>query len=87
MQKTQETQVQSPVRNAPLEMEMATHSSILAWRIPSIEESGGPQSWDLKEPDMIEHNLKQKNALLSSLETESSNVLTEVEFKKLLHGA
>ena len=87
MQKTQETQIQSPVRNAPLEMEMATHSSILAWRIPSIEESGGPQSWDLKEPDMIEHNLKQKNALLSSLETESSNVLTEVEFKKLLHGA
>ena len=66
---------------------MATHSSILAWRIPSIEESGGPQSWDLKEPDMIEHNLKQKNALLSSLETESSNVLTEVQFKKLLHGA
>ena len=87
MQKTQETQIQSPVRNAPLEMEMATHSSILAWRIPSIEESGGPQSWDLKEPDMIEHNLKQKNALLSSLETESSNVLTEVQFKKLLHGA
>ena len=87
MQKTQETQVGSPVRNVPLEMEMATHSSILAWKIPSIEESGGPQSWYLKESDMIEHNLKQKNALLSSQETESSNVLTEVEFKKLLHGA
>ena len=30
----QETQVQSPGREEPLEEEMATHSSILAWRIP-----------------------------------------------------
>ena len=28
----------------PLEMGMATHSSILAWRIPWTEEPGGPQS-------------------------------------------
>ena len=28
----------------PLEKKMATHSSILAWRIPWMEESGGPQS-------------------------------------------
>ena len=28
----------------PLEKEMATHSSVLAWRIPWIEEPGGPQS-------------------------------------------
>ena len=28
----------------PLEKEMATHSSILAWKIPCIEESGGLQS-------------------------------------------
>ena len=28
----------------PLEKEMATHSSILAWRIPGIEEPGGVQS-------------------------------------------
>ena len=28
----------------PLEEGMATHSSILAWRIPWIEEPGGPQS-------------------------------------------
>ena len=27
----------------PLEEEMATHSSILAWEIPWIEEPGGPQ--------------------------------------------
>ena len=35
-----ETQVQSLGREDPLEKEMATHSSILAWRIPWREESG-----------------------------------------------
>ena len=40
----QETQVQSLGREAPLEEGMATHSSILAWRIPWTEESGGLQS-------------------------------------------
>ena len=38
---TQETQVQSLGWEDPLEKGMATHSSILAWRIPWIEESGG----------------------------------------------
>ena len=42
----QETWVQSlvgkvPVREDPLEKEMAPHSSILAWRIPWMEEPGG----------------------------------------------
>ena len=32
----------------PLEKEMATHSSILAWRIPWMEEPGGPQSTGLQ---------------------------------------
>ena len=36
----QETQVQSLGREVPLEKEMATHSSILAWRIPWTEEPG-----------------------------------------------
>ena len=44
----QETQVLSPGWEDPLEKEMATHSSILAWRIPSIEEPGGLQSMGLK---------------------------------------
>ena len=39
----QETWVQFPGREN-LEKEMATHSSILAWRIPWTEEPGGPQS-------------------------------------------
>ena len=46
----QETWVRSLVREDPLEKEMATHSSILAWKTPWIEEPGrlqsmGSQSW------------------------------------------
>ena len=41
---TQGTQVQSLGREGLLEEEMATHSSILAWRIPWLEEPGGLQS-------------------------------------------
>ena len=37
----QETQVQSLGGEHPLEKGMATHSSILAWRIPWTEEPGG----------------------------------------------
>ena len=40
----QELQVQSLGREDPLEKEMATHSSILAWRIPWTEKPGGLQS-------------------------------------------
>ena len=39
----QETWVQSLGRENPLEKEMATHSSILAWKIPWTEEPGGLQ--------------------------------------------
>ena len=39
----QETQLQSPGREDPLEKGMTTHSSILAWRIPWTEEPGGLQ--------------------------------------------
>ena len=40
----QETWVRSLGQEDPLEKEMATHSSILAWRNPWIEEPGGLQS-------------------------------------------
>jgi len=40
----QETRVQSLGWKDPLEEEMTTHSSILAWRIPWTEEPGGLQS-------------------------------------------
>ena len=39
-----ETQVQSLGREDPLEKEMATHSTVLAWKIPWTEEPGGLQS-------------------------------------------
>ena len=44
VQELQEKRVQSLGREGPLEEEMATHSSILAWRIPWTEESGRLQS-------------------------------------------
>ena len=44
----QEIRVQSLGQKDPLEKEMATHSSILAWRIPWPEEPGGLQSLGLQ---------------------------------------
>ena len=49
----------------PLEEGMATHSSILAQRIPCTEEPGGPQSMGHKELDMTEVTEHQnKNCFL-----------------------
>ena len=42
--RVRETWVQSLGREDPLEKEMATHVSILAWKIPWTEEPGGLQS-------------------------------------------
>ena len=53
MQETQKVWVQALCWEDPLEKEMATHSSILAWRIPWTEESGG----DHKELDMTKNTL------------------------------
>ena len=46
IQETQETWVQSLGQEDPLEQEMATHSRILAWKIPWTEEPGGLQSME-----------------------------------------
>ena len=43
--------VQSLGQEDPLEKEMSTHSSILAWEIPWTEEPGGPQSMGSPESD------------------------------------
>ena len=45
----QDTQVGSLLQEDPLEKEMATHSSILAWRIPRTEEPEGLQSMGLQK--------------------------------------
>ena len=52
----QETQVLSMGQEDPLEMEMATHSSILAWEIRWTKEPGGLQSMGLQELDIKELN-------------------------------
>ena len=49
-----ETWVRSLGREDPLEKEMATHSSILAWRIPWTEELCGLQYTGRKESDTTE---------------------------------
>ena len=51
---TQETWVQSLGQEDTLEKGMTTHSSILAWRIPWTEESGGLQSMRLQREDRME---------------------------------
>ena len=45
----------------PLEKEMATHSSILAWRIPWAEEPDGLQSMDLHR---VGHNLGKQQQIV-----------------------
>ena len=54
----QETQVRSLGQEDPLEKEMATHSSILAWKIPWTKEPGELQSTGLQESDTTEHTFK-----------------------------
>ena len=49
-----ETWVQSLGQEDPLEKEMATHSSILVWKIPWTEELGGLESTGRKESDTTE---------------------------------
>ena len=60
MQDTEETQIQSLVWEKPLEQEMATHSSILAWKILWTEEPGGLQSMGLQR---VRHNSAHGTAL------------------------
>ena len=57
MQEMQETQVPSLGWEDPLEEDMATHSSILAWRIPWTEEPHGLCPHGQKELDMTEATL------------------------------
>ena len=53
----QETQVQSLSLEDPLEKELATHSTILAWEIPWMKDPGGLQSMGLQR---VQHDLATK---------------------------
>ena len=60
----QETWVQTLGQEDPLEKEMATHSSIPAWRIPCTEEPGGLQSMGSQDSDTPERlNHHHRNAI------------------------
>ena len=70
----QETQVQAVGEEGPLEEEMATHSSILAWEIPSTEEPGGLQSLGSQKRwtrlrDQTATTVKSLERLFSELKT------------------
>ena len=54
MQETKKTWVRSLSWENPLEEAVATHSSILAWRIPWTQEAGGLQSMGSQRVDMTE---------------------------------
>ena len=54
MQEIKERWVWSLGQEDPLEEEMATHSNILAWKLPWTEDPGY-SSWDRKELDTTEH--------------------------------
>ena len=72
-----ETWVQSLGQEDPPEKEMATHSSILAWRIPWTEEPGGLQSMGRKELDMTAQLSSHMHACttLLNLLMKSNNLL------------
>ena len=68
----QETQVGSLGQEDPLEKEMATHSSILAWRILGQKSLVGYSPWGCKESDIIE---QPKENCKGALSLRTSNLL------------
>ena len=76
----QETWVRSLGQEDPLEKEMATHSSILAWEIPWMEELGWQQSMGHKESDMTEGFHFQ---LVSQLYHKSHKFIDSLEIESL----
>ena len=68
----QNTQVRSLGQEDPLEKGMATHSSILAWRIPRIDEPGGLQSMALQR---VWHNWKTFTSLYTYMHMYITNPL------------
>ena len=61
----QETWLQSQGWEDPLEKEMATHSSILAWRIPWTEKPGGLQCMGLQRVGHVEKEMATHSSVLA----------------------
>ena len=64
----QETQVRSLSGEDPLEEEMSTHSSILAWEVPWTEEAGGLQSTGLQSWMQLSNHMHTGSALWKGFE-------------------
>ena len=67
-----DTEALSLGQEEPLEKEMATHSSILAWKIPWTEEPGGLKSMGVTR---IVHNLVTTSPLVGESNRENFRVL------------
>ena len=72
MQEPQETQVQFLDWEDPLEKDMATHSSILAWRIPWTEQPGGLESIGSQRVEQDWSNLAHMHSHLRILSTKET---------------
>ena len=70
----QESWVRSLGREDPLEKEMATHPSILAWEIPWTEDPGGLQSMESKESGMTLQLSQNQDKINSRLDTAEKRV-------------
>ena len=78
MQETPEMRVRFLGQEDPLEKEMATHSSILAWEIPWTEEPGGPQSMGLRR---VRHDYVHRHTsvvLVSALRQSESAICVHI---------
>ena len=73
----QETRVQSLVWEDPLEKEMATHFSILAWEIPWKEEPGRLQSMGSQKSDtrLSNYNQGEINELNEDLRVKTRTII------------
>ena len=86
VQETSETQIGSLGREDPLEKGLATHSSILAWRIPWTEEAGGLQSIGSQRVSHDWRDLAHKAyemQLLSNHSTHQANLSKDRYFSTL----
>ena len=77
----QEMQVWFLGWEGPLEKEMATYSSILAWKIPWKEEPGGLQSMELQR---VRHNLSTEHALLAG---QTERAMESVQFSSVVSNS
>ena len=84
----QETQVQSLSWEDPLEKEMATHSSIRAWRIPWTEDPGsGHKELDMTTQLTFQFSLKMPESLLKLVEYNDCTHCTDEETESQVSGS